>query len=240
MVAKFTITIVSVIAALLVASFMVTQPIAQAQEQEEQENSTADSESTTEETTTEDGSVGENPYNYLVGYDSPYKIFAKFEGLEDDQTSSGYMIETEIVNYWFEVLPDDSLTINERGAFSSISIVKPIDSSSPMLMVAAGMQEELEEIEISVRKSGDSADSMKLILVDATIHSLRHTSESENWSIEPTYPWETLTVSYDKIYLVYQPLDNNGNPVGEPSISGWDTQRMLDLDPTEAIQAMND
>lgn len=231
--------IASVLAVLLVASIAVAQPIAQAQEEEtvltcilsdDQDQESVVKcivpppveEEPVEEEDAEPYIANTYPMELPVMPESyPVRVYAKIDGIAGGATAPGHEGEIEIRNYFFSAAPGDNL-LKDEGEFSEVTILKMSDASTPALITAVGDQTEFDTVLLSVRDTGASADRIQVLLVDTQLKTLRHTSESDDWYYQPGWPWEEMTLSFSKVLVRHQEIDAQGNPVGDPVISGWD------------------
>lgn len=161
---------------------------------------------------------------------SSVQIWLNVESNDPDDGVDGKLENMEMLNYWFEITEDsgDGIDNMRNGVFSDITVVKKVDATSPWWVNQAGNQNEFDKIEISV-KHPDSHEFLRIVLVEPQIISLRHTTESENYTYEPSYPYELITLRSSEVFMVWQPLDDHGMPDGNPIISGWDIDESREL-----------
>jgi type VI secretion system secreted protein Hcp len=102
-------------------------------------------------------------------------------------------------------------------AFSGLQITKPLDKSSPLLVLDCAQGIQILKVTLTLRdQAAPQVEFYKITLQDVTITSVT----TDGNSADPR-PFETVTFSFQKIAWQYQPVDSNGSPVGSPVQSSF-------------------
>ena len=97
-------------------------------------------------------------------------------------------------------------------AVSDFSLTKYIDKASPKLYVALASREEIPEVRFTVQAQGAKKTEYLVITMTKVIV----TSASNGGGGDGDRPTESITLNFAAVKVVYQELDPEGAPVGDP------------------------
>lgn len=105
-----------------------------------------------------------------------------------------------------------------RADHSDVSILKNLDSSSPLLAEACCKGHSVGQVDIEVcRAMGEKTTFMVVTLVNAVISGFAASAGGE-------LPTESVSFRYEEIKWKYTPTDTNGNQTGAAIGRGWSTK----------------
>ena len=155
-----------------------------------------------------------------------FDAYLQIEGIEGESTDSGHEGWIQLRDYSHNVTNE---TTGHSGGghhtggrchHADISITKPMDASSPNLLLACCQGKSHPTATIELCRSGASGTEMvpyqKVELKDVVV-----TSITPQGSEGSDFPTESVTLCYGTITWTYTKTDLTGNPTGE-IVTGWD------------------
>lgn len=132
-------------------------------------------------------------------------MFVKMEGVEGESTDTEHQGWIEILNYnYHEATPFEKnrKIIKKKTCpeLSEISFVKKVDSSSNDLMALANKGNTFPKVQLDLIKSSTREKFGEYTMLDVKI-----TSYTFSGTTEDTIPIETITITYAKLEMMYQP-----------------------------------
>ena len=156
----------------------------------------------------------------------PADSFLKIDGIKGESTDDKHKDWIEILSYNWGVSQMASASAStsgggtsQRADFQDLSIVKTLDSASPLLFKACAKGDHISEVKIELcRAGGDKLTYMEYTMNNVIISSV---STGGGGGGEPT---ESITLNYGKINLNYikQAREGGGGAGNVPA--GWDLE----------------
>jgi type VI secretion system secreted protein Hcp len=162
-----------------------------------------------------------------------FDAYLKIEGIEGDATDSNHHGWIQLDSFSHSVMNEatgHSMGGHHTGGrchHGDITVIKPLDGSSPTLSLACCQGKSHASAVIELCRSGASGIDLvpyqKVELNDVTITSVN--PQAVNGAAFPT---ETVTMTYKAIKWTYTKTDTSGNPTGE-IVTGWDLSQNKNL-----------
>jgi len=152
--------------------------------------------------------------------------FLKIEGIKGESTDDKHKDWIEILSYNWGVSQMASAAAStsgggtsQRADFQDLSIVKTLDSASPLLFKACATGSHIKEVKLELcRAGGDKLIYMEYTMNNVIISSL---STGGGGGGEPT---ESVTFNYGKINLNYIKQAREGGGAAGNVPAGWDLE----------------
>ncbi len=152
--------------------------------------------------------------------------FLTIKGIKGESTDDKHKDWIEVLSYNWGVSQMASATASSSGGgavqradFQDLSIVKLMDSASPLLFKACAMGDHIDEVKLELcRAGGDKLKYMEYKLTDVIISSV---SIGGGGGGEPT---ESLTFNYGKIHQTYTKQARKGGGAAGNVEAGWDLE----------------
>ncbi|MBI4203004.1 MAG: type VI secretion system tube protein Hcp [Chloroflexi bacterium] len=107
----------------------------------------------------------------------------------------------------------------ERASFSNFTVVKSLDKSTPLLMLACASGEHIPEVTIQFQKTdGAQQQYLEYKMTDVIISSVRPGGNAKGGE---TLPLEEISFNFSKIEWKYSPQSSDGT-LGSAVAGGWD------------------
>jgi type VI secretion system secreted protein Hcp len=156
----------------------------------------------------------------------PVDCFCKIDGISGESTDSAHAGEIEVLSYGLGFTQAAMVSTSgvggstgQRADLSEFSIVKLLDTSSPVLMKYCCTGKHIPTVTISVNGANESkAEYMNYVLSDVVVSSVNATGPSGSHH----RPEESIGFRYGKIQVTYTPYDKTGKK-GSAVKAGWDT-----------------
>jgi type VI secretion system secreted protein Hcp len=155
-----------------------------------------------------------------------FDAYLKIEGVDGESTDSNHVGWIQLQSYSHNVSNETTgksqggSHMGGRCQHGDISVVKPLDSSSPTLALACCQGKSHPTATLEICRSGasgtDSLTYQKVELTDVVI-----TSVSPQAVGGSDFPSESVCLSYGTIKWTYTKTDTKGSPQGE-IVTGWD------------------
>ena len=156
----------------------------------------------------------------------PADNYLQITGIKGESTDDKHKDWIEILSFNWGVSQMASASqstsgggTSQRAAFQDLSIVKMMDSASPLLFKACAKGDHLDEVKLELcRAGGDKLTYMEYTLNNVIISSV---SVGGGGGGEPT---ESVTFNYGKIKLNYIKQARKGGGAAGNVPAGWDLQ----------------
>ncbi|SPD72829.1 Type VI secretion system effector, Hcp1 family [uncultured Desulfobacterium sp.] len=154
----------------------------------------------------------------------PADNFLQIAGIKGESTDDKHKDWIEVLSYNFGVSQSASAAAHsaskaaasQRADFQDLSIVKTMDSSSPLIFKACAKGDSIKEVKLELcRAGGDKQKYMEYKMSDVIISSY---NTGGGGGGEAT---ESVTFNYGKIEMTYIPIGRDGKPAGNIP-AGWD------------------
>ncbi len=157
-----------------------------------------------------------------------YDMFLKIEGIEADSTDAAHPKWIEVLSYAHGVSQAPGGTLSAEGALTGgradhqdFSIVKRLDSASPMLFLKCCTGEHIPRVELELcRATGEKTLFMKYVFDKCIIASVTPSGSGET---EDPLPMEEVTFRYSAIHLSY--TVTTGGEAGAAFEAAWSTEQ---------------
>lgn len=159
--------------------------------------------------------------------------YLQIEGIEGESTDVAHEKWIQIQSYSHSV--NNEVTGQSGGGHHTggrchhgdVTIVKPMDCSSPKLLLACSQGKSHPTATIDLCRSGASgAESVPYQKIEFT--DLVVTSVTPQAIEGADFPTETVSFTYSTIKWTYTKTDTTGNPAGEV-VTGWDLKKNTTL-----------
>lgn len=160
-------------------------------------------------------------------------LYIKFDKLEGDVTDKTYKQYSLLNSMHFPAVHNGAQ--NKTGSaefhcggvpqFSPIQVVKPIDSTSPLLFTAACEGKIFKEVTIVDTRSSDSAAAPFSV---TTLQNVRISTYSKSHHESGVHPREFMCLTYSSISERLNGKLTNGTPKA-PITSGYDLEKIRTL-----------
>ena len=192
-----------------------------------------------------------------------FDAFLKIDGIKGESQDLKHGGEIELLSFSMAVSQTNGGGYNGMmhggglGAgkvqYSDLTLLKRVDSSSPMLMVHCSCGTHFKEANLVVRKAGDmqtALEYMKIKFTDVIISSYKPRGNSQQHEFQMVHalgndfdikdnsqtpgvmkmygdelPLETFSIGFSRIEFAYQPQGPDGNARGGPIMGGWDLKQ---------------
>lgn len=152
-----------------------------------------------------------------------YNIFLQGTGLVGESTSASHAQWIELYSV-SQVLSNavDSNTGGSSGRvqFSDISITKPLDKSSPLLIQNCNAGVAIASVTIDFERTG----ATPAVFYKVTLEDVLITSVKQSGSAGDDVVMETVTMSFARIRWAYYPIDPKTGKPGTKVETGWDVR----------------
>ncbi len=153
--------------------------------------------------------------------------FLKISGIKGESTDDRHKDWIEVLSYNWGVSQLASATKSSSGGgtiqradFQDLSIVKLVDSSTPLLFLACAKGDHIDEVVLELcRAGGDKLKYMEYKLSNVIISSV---NVGGGGGGEPT---ESVTFNYGKIIVNYTKQARKGGGAAGNVEAGWDLER---------------
>jgi type VI secretion system secreted protein Hcp len=152
--------------------------------------------------------------------------YIQIEGIEGESTDANHIGWIQLMSYSHSIQNE---TTGQSGGghhtggrvmHGDLTLVKSMDASSPILMLACCQGKSHPTATLELCRSGasgiDAIPFQKVELTDVTITSVTPQANDGGG-----FPTETFTLTYRTITWTYTKTDTTGNPTGEVT-GGWD------------------
>jgi type VI secretion system secreted protein Hcp len=161
----------------------------------------------------------------------PADNFLKIEGINGESTDDKHTQWIEVLSYNWGVSQMASASASSSGGgttqrvdLQDLSIVKMLDSATPMLFKTCARGEHIKQVKLELcRAGGDKLSYMEYTLNNVIISSV---STSGSRGGEPT---EAITFNYGKIKLNYIKQKRADGAGGGNVPAGWDLETNKDF-----------
>lgn len=150
--------------------------------------------------------------------------FLKIDGIKGESTDDKHKDWMEILSFNWGVSQMASASVSATGggasgraSFQDLTVVKTMDSASPLLFKACAKGDHIKEAVLELcRPGGDKLKYMEYKLTDVIISSV---SVGGGGGGEPT---ESISLNYAKIQQTYTRQKREGGASGGNVPTGWD------------------
>ncbi|MCL2165229.1 MAG: type VI secretion system tube protein Hcp [Oscillospiraceae bacterium] len=154
-----------------------------------------------------------------------FDAFLKVDGAPGESMDDMHKDWIEILSYHHGVLQPASTTTSssggataERANFTSFSITKLVDKSSPKLFEASFTGRHIKEVVIEVCRSGGNKEKfMEIKMEQVLICSYDHDGGGR-----ADFPVESVSFAPGKISMVYSQQKRSDGTLGGSVSTGWD------------------
>jgi type VI protein secretion system component Hcp len=146
------------------------------------------------------------------------KLFLELPGVPGESTVAGFDKQIELDTFQLSVKnPAGTEKVTGKPSFSDIVVSKPLDRSSPTLMLRTANLEPFPFARVRVTRPSATGEStvLRYCFTNVQVTSF---SQSSNGDL----PSEQVTLSYGTILQTYTPQPAPGAKAGEVFSSGWD------------------
>lgn len=151
--------------------------------------------------------------------------FLKIDGIEGESTDAKHKGEISVLSWsWGETQATASSAPSAGEGAGKVSVQdfrfsKPVDKTSPKLMLACASAQRIKDAVLSCRKAGTSQDFLTLTLTDVTVSSYEIVGNSGT-VVDPT---DQLALRFAKIEFNYVEQKPDGS-MGASTKTGWDVK----------------
>jgi len=153
-----------------------------------------------------------------------FDAFLRVDGAPGESMDSNHKDWIEILSYHHGVLQPVSYSAStaggaaaERANFTTFTITKQVDKSSPKLFEASFTGRHIKEIVIEVcRAGGDKQKFMEIKMEQVLISSYDHDGGGAG-----EFPTETVSFAPGKIYMTYSQQKRDDGVAGGNVACGW-------------------
>ena len=128
--------------------------------------------------------------------------------IKGEATSSGHTDDIIVTGWHWGLRANSALGsvgATERRSYTALTIHKHIDRSTTGLMSALVSNDEVKEAKLCLRRAGgEQEDYFTVVLKDARIASVDHTTDALG------HPSETLSIVFTKVEVEYRPQLSTG------------------------------
>ena len=132
----------------------------------------------------------------VVTADPVTKIYLDIKGVPGDVTDRGFVGQIEVISYSWDA-PNVGVAGTGPGAAGEISVLKYIDSSSPLLLSYAALGAQLKAATLKVVQTVDGAIVSLMILDMRDVMITSVVSGSETESVSLGFSWSKVTRAHD-------------------------------------------
>ena len=153
-----------------------------------------------------------------------HTMFFKCDDLKGESEVDGHKQEIEITSYSKGANNSGTFATGTGGGsgvvnFHDITMAKPMDSSSHLLMAACAAGTHFKKGEIFFTKTGTNKDKLETYLT-VELEDFLVSSFQTSHHIEQAHPQEHFSLNFSKIKMKYKPQDAAGK-LGAEKVSGW-------------------
>ena len=153
-----------------------------------------------------------------------YEMFVHISGIDGESTDDAHKNWIDVLSYGHGVSqPEGGLSTGgvrtERSRHEDLTITKPLDKSSPKLVLYCSNGAHIPEVTLEVcRSSGEKQTFMVYTLTDVLISAVSVSGSAESGDARPV---EEVSFNYGKIEWTYTEFDATGKSKGNVE-AGWD------------------
>ncbi len=150
---------------------------------------------------------------------SPAAAFLKLGDIKGESTDEGFKDQIVIESFSFgvstSVQPAGSLSGSSRGrasaSFQDIVVTKPVDKSSPRLMLACADGTNFGDVVLSITRSSGQAQDPPSTYLMYELKDVRISSYSTSGDGDEALT-ESVSLNFSAIKITYVPQDSTGKP----------------------------
>jgi type VI secretion system secreted protein Hcp len=144
--------------------------------------------------------------------------FLKVDGLEGDATDEAHLKDIPVQSFSWGVANSGTTNLGSgagagKASFSSFSVTKRVDKTSPRLVIDSASGAHIREVDFLASHTG-AMDYLKYTFTDVLVTSVDEAAGGNA-------PTEKVSFTFATVQIQYIPHDNLGNP--QPTVAaGWD------------------
>jgi type VI secretion system secreted protein Hcp len=174
-----------------------------------------------------------------MGFDA----FLKIDGIKGESQDHKHKGEIDVMTFRWGATQSGTFSAGGGGGAGKVSvkdfsILKKVDSASPLLFLNCANGAHIKEVNFVVRKAGgDQLEYLKIKLTDVLISGVESHGESAHHVRDiatgrasgketggDEIPLEEITLNFSKVEVTYQPQGPDGKAQGGPILAGWDVK----------------
>lgn len=152
-----------------------------------------------------------------------YDCFLKLGDIKGESTDSKHKDEIQLYSFSWGATQSATFGHGTGGGSGKVTVsdfnfMKRTDKASPTLFQKCCTGEHIKEALVTLRKAGGSqVEYLKYKFTDVLISSVQWSGSSGGDEV----PTESVSVSFGKCEVDYQPQGKDGKPEGGPVHGGW-------------------
>jgi len=153
-------------------------------------------------------------------------IFGKLTGIDGESTNDAHKNWIDVLSYSWGASNPGSFASGGGGgqgkvSFSDFHFTKNVDKSSPVLLLDLAQGKHIQEALFDVVHSGGQSQEpfLQYRFIDVLL-----TSYSVSGSSGGDVPFESLSLVFGKVEMIYRPQDAKGG-LGAPVTMSWDVKK---------------
>ena len=154
-------------------------------------------------------------------------MFLKLDDIKGESRDQAHRDEIDITEWAWGVSQTGSMHAGTGGGagkadFANLNLVKPLDKSSPNLMMACVSGKHYPEARLVVRKAGGSSPVEYLVI---TLKEVMVVSYSTNAESNTDVVHDSVALNFASVDVSYQPQKADGAKDGGPVKFGWNIRQ---------------
>lgn len=154
-------------------------------------------------------------------------MFLKLGGIKGESQDLAHRDEIDITNWGWGLSQTGSMHSGTGGGsgkadFTNLNLTKPLDKSSPNLMMACATGKHYPEAKLVVRKAGGTSPVEYLVI---TLKEVMVVSYSTRADTADDVLYDSIALNFATVDVSYQPQKADGAKDGGPVKFGWNIRQ---------------